>query len=179
MAETILSSERRYEGRILSLRLDTVRLSNGQAMVREVIEHNAAVAIVPVDAAGDVYLVRQHRVGSNGPLVEIPAGMVEDGEDPAECAARELQEEIGYAAEQLELLGVFYLAPGYSTELMYLYLARDLRESKLEQDFDEAIEVEKMPLSAAIGRLAAGGEPTDMKTIAGLLLARGRLGVRG
>jgi ADP-ribose pyrophosphatase len=174
MSEVILSSVQHYRGRILNLRLDTVRLPEGKTMVREVIEHAEAVAIVAVSGEGDVYLVRQHRVGSNGPLLEVPAGMVEAGEDPAECARRELQEEIGQAAGKWELLGKFYLAPGYSTELMHIYLASDLRESRLAQDFDEEIEVEKAPLIEVIRRLM-GGEQTDVKTIAGLLMARERL----
>lgn len=178
MSEVILSSVEHYRGRVLTLRLDTVRLSEGQTMVREVIEHAEAVAIVAVGGEGDVYLVRQYRVGSNGSLLEVPAGTVEPGEDPAECARRELQEETGYAAAKWEFLGKFYLAPGYSTELMHLYLASDLRESQLAQDLDEEIEVEKVPLGEAIRRLV-GGEQTDVKTIAGLLMARERLKGRG
>ena len=178
MSETTLSSEMRYAGRVLNLRLDTVRLTNGQTLVREVIEHAEAVAIVPVNEQGEVYLVRQHRMGSGGPLLEIPAGTLETGEAAEACARREIQEEIGYAADQWEWLGSFYLAPGYSTELLHLYLARGLRESRLDGDFDEDIQVEKAKLGEALRRFGAG-EPTDMKTMTGLLLAQQRLAVGG
>jgi ADP-ribose pyrophosphatase len=171
MAETTISSETRYQGRVLNLRLDTVRLSSGQTMVREVVEHAQAVAIVALNALGEVYLVRQHRAGHGGPLLEIPAGTVEAGEEAEACARREIQEEIGWAAEHWDYLGGFYLAPGYSTEWLHLYLARDLRESRRAGDFDEEIEVETAGLEEALRRLL-GGEPSDMKTIAGLFLAR-------
>jgi len=178
MAETTLSSEMRYAGRVLNLRLDTVRLGSGHVMVREVVEHAEAVAIVALNEQGEVYLVRQHRMGSGGPLLEIPAGTVDSGEAAEACARREIQEEIGYAADRWEWLGSYYLAPGYSTELLHLYLARGLRASRLEGDFDEDIQVEKATLAEALRRFAEG-EPTDMKTMAGLLLAQGRLAAEG
>ena len=178
MAEATLSSEMLYEGRVLNLRLDTVRLDGGQTMVREVVEHAQAVAIVPVNDRGEVLLVRQHRAGPGGPLLEIPAGTMEASEAAEECARREIQEEVGYAAGRWERLGSFYLAPGYSTELLHLFLARDLHESRREADFDEDIQVERIGLDQALRRLT-GGEPTDMKTIAGLLLAKERLGEEG
>ena len=174
MAEATLSSELRYRGRVLNLRLDTVRLDGGQTIVREVVEHAQAVAIVPVNDRGEVFLVRQHRAGPGGPLIEIPAGTMEAGEAAEECARRELQEEIGYAAGRWERLGSFYLAPGYSTEWLHLFLARDLRASRREADFDEDIQVEMANLDEALSRLV-GGEPTDMKTMTGLLLAKERL----
>ncbi len=174
MSEVVVSSEVRYQGRVLNLRLDEVRLPGGGTLVREVIEHAQAVSIIPVDEQGQVYLVRQHRVGSGGPLLEIPAGTVEEAEEPLACARREIQEEVGRAAGRWDALGSFYLAPGYSTEFMHFYLARDLRESRREADFDEDIQVEVADLGQALHRVL-GGEPSDVKTVAGLMLAWARL----
>jgi ADP-ribose pyrophosphatase len=174
MTDNVVASEHRYHGRVLNLRLDTVALPDGQTYVREVVEHAEAVAIVPVNAQGEVYFVRQFRAGPGGPLLEIPAGTLEPGESPEAGARREIEEEIGYAAARWERLGSFYLAPGYSTELIHLFLARDLTEARRQGDFDEDIETEKAPLEDFLRR-ALAGEPTDVKTMAALLLARGRL----
>ncbi|MBI4631781.1 MAG: NUDIX hydrolase [Chloroflexi bacterium] len=159
----VVSSEKVFQGRAISLRVDQVRASNGTFQM-EVLEHSGGVAVVPIDGDDNVWMVRQYR------HVEIPAGTVKMGEDPALCAARELQEEIGMKADKIDLVGEFFLAPGYSSELMRLYLATGLTPSSLPQDEDEEIVVEKIPFTQAV-QMAIKGELHDAKSVAGLLLA--------
>jgi ADP-ribose pyrophosphatase len=166
----VVSSERIFKGRAVTLRIDQVRLKNGAVAQWEVLEHTGGVAVVPLDDEGNVILVRQYRHSVNKTLLELPAGTVKAGEDFAVCAARELQEEIGMAAAHLELLGEFYLAPGYSAELMKVYLATGLTPASLPQDFDEDIHVERVPFDEAV-HMALHGGFRDSKSIAGILLA--------
>lgn len=178
MAERIVSSESVYKGRILELKVFDVRLPDGRGARREIVEHPGAVAIVPLLGGDRVVLVRQFRLAAGGELLEIPAGTLRRGEDPAECARRELIEETGYEAGELEPLAEFFLAPGYSTELMRLYLARGLRGVGQRPDADEAIRVVEMGIGEALG-LIENGVIRDAKTIAGIHLALERLGRRG
>lgn len=169
-----LASEEIYQGRMLRLMRERVRYPDGREAAYDVVHHSGAVTILPMDAAGNLWFVRQYRQGVRGLLLEFPAGTLEAGEDPAYCAGRELQEEIGMAAGRLEAIGECYLAPGYSTEYMYFFLATDLRASALPQDENEFIAVEKYSLKAAL-EMAATGEIQDAKTLAGLMLGRGKL----
>ena len=159
-----------YEGRIIRVRVDTVTLPDGRETTREVVEHKPAVVLVPLDAEGNVVLVRQYRHAVGRALLEAPAGMVEGSESPEECAQRELQEEIGYASRELRALGGFWTSPGFCTEYMYAYLAKDLVPSRLKADDDESINVERAPLSRVPG-LILDGQIQDAKTIAALLMA--------
>jgi ADP-ribose pyrophosphatase len=174
MEVAVLNSEHIYHGRAFSVRKDTIRLPDDRTADMDVVVHNGAVTIVPVDAAGEIWFVRQYRHPAGQLLLELPAGTLEAGEDPAEAAGREIREEIGMAASQLELLGEFFLAPGYSTEYMYIYLATGLTPAPLSQDDDEFLFVEKMHTREAY-RLLAAGELRDAKTLLGLQLARARL----
>jgi len=177
LAENILSSELLYDGRIVHLYKETVRLPNGETAAREVIKHAGAVAIVPIDADGKVLMVRQYRLPTRRVLLEIPAGTLEPGEDPLACADRELQEEIGYKPGQLERLGGIYTAPGYTSEFIHLFLATDLTESRLSPDADEFLELARLPFDEVL-RLIQAGEIADGKTISGLLLAQVKRGER-
>ena len=161
--ERVTASERVYDGRIMNVRLDTVELADGRNAQREVVEHAEVVAIVPVDAAGNVVLVRQYRLPAQDVLLEVPAGGVDEGESVDEAAQRELREETGYRAATLERLGGFYVSPGYVTEFIHVFLATDLSE-------DEEIEVVRMPLKKAVRLIETGGIK-DGKSIIGLLLA--------
>ncbi len=168
MAEEILSSEYLYRGRVVKLRLDQVRMPSRQLVTREVVEHRGAVAIIALDAQNRVVLVRQYRSGAGRELLEIPAGTLEDGEDPALCATRELKEETGYHALTWDALGYFYASPGFCTEKMFLFFARGLSQGKASPEDDEWIQLEHVPFVEAVAMIARG-EIVDAKTIIGLL----------
>lgn len=171
-----LSSEYRFEGKVFKVRVDQVEKPTGDLMRVDLVEHEGSVAVVPIDDDGQIWLVRQYRHAAGTHLLELPAGTLEPGEDPERCARRESQEEIRMAPGRLEHLGSCFLAPGYSTERMEFFLATDLRPSKLPQDEDEDIRVETMPLPVAVQRLLRG-DFQDVKTLAGIALALGRMGV--
>ena len=168
LRETRLKSETVFEGRLLRLQKDEVRLPDGRLSVREVVVHPGAVAIVPLLEDRRVVLVRQFRYAIGKVLMEIPAGTRHPDETPEECAQRELQEETGYTAQHLHHLTDFYVAPGYSTELIHLFLATGLQPAMSEPDEDELVEVVALPLSEAMAAIARG-EVQDAKTIIGLL----------
>jgi ADP-ribose pyrophosphatase len=167
-AEATVASQRVYEGRLINLRVDTVRLENGRLTEREIVEHPGAVAVVALDEDDNVILIRQFRKAAEKELLEIPAGTLEAGEEPIACARRELEEETGYRAERLEEVGSLYPSPGFCTECIHLYLATDLQEGHSVPEEDEAIETIKVPLSD-IPAMLSRGEICDGKTIAGLL----------
>lgn len=170
----VIRSERPYKGRILQVRVDEVRRDDGQISRWEVVEHGGSVGIVPVRDDGRVVLIRQYRHATGETLLEIPAGSVDPGETSAAGAGRELKEEIGHGARIIEPLGGFYLCPGYLTEFMEIFLARELYPSAGTPDEDEQIDIEEMPLAEAMRRVAAG-EIRDAKTVAALALAAARL----
>ena len=170
-AEPTIGTKRIYEGNIINVRVDTVRMPSGRDATREIVEHSHAVCIVPIDNEGNVVLVRQYRKPAEDALLEVPAGGVEDGEISEEAVLRELQEEIGYTADHLEHLSSFWVAPGWATEYMHAYLATGLRESRLDGDEDENIEVVRLRFDEAVSMLKTG-EINDGKTIAALLLAQ-------
>lgn len=166
--EVTVASQRVYEGRLINLRVDTIRLENGQLVKREIVEHPGAVAIVALDEDDSVILVRQFRKAAERELLEIPAGTLEAGEEPITCAHRELREETGYRAERLEPIGSFYSSPGFCTECIRLYLATGLQKGCSTPEGDELIKTVKVPLSD-IPAMVSQGEICDGKTIAGLL----------
>jgi len=170
----LLESEIVYPGRAFTVRRDTLRMPNGREIKRDIVEHIGSVVIVPVDDEGNLLFVRQYRHAAGLDLLELPAGTLDEGEAPEACARREVREETGMAAGRLELLGGFYLAPGYSTEYMCVYLATDLRYDPLEADADEFLSVERVPLAEALA-MCERGEIPDAKSLAAFLLAREHL----
>lgn len=170
LVEKTLQSKRIFEGRVINLRVDTVQLPNGRTSTREIIEHKGAVAIVPMLDKETVVMVRQFRQAVGRVILEIPAGGLEIGEDPIDCARRELAEEIGYHPEKLTELCCSYLAPGYSSEKMYTFLAEDLRLESKDRDADEFIEVVPVKL-IDVTEMIRTGEIVDAKSISGLLIA--------
>jgi len=166
---TTIKSETVLEGRVFKVRRDLLE-SRGKRFVREVVVHAGAVAVIPVDEDGMLYLVRQYRHAVGGELVEVIAGTLED-ESPAECAARELEEEAGLQASELVKLAEFYLAPGYSTELMHLFLARGLRRTSQQTEVDEEIKLFKTSLDKAVD-MVLNGVIRDAKTIASIFIYR-------
>lgn len=168
--ETI-KSELKFQGRVFDVRCDHVRLPNGQTTNLDVVVHGGAVVAVPLDADGNIWFVRQYRHAAGVALLELPAGAVEEGENLVEGTGRELREEIGMSAGVIEKIGAFYLAPGYSTELLHIFLARDLSPDPLPTDEDEFLQTEKYSVSEAF-RMAESGVIQDAKSLAALLLVR-------
>jgi ADP-ribose pyrophosphatase len=168
--EPTIETKVMFQGRIMEIRVDTVRLPSGRTTTREIVEHSDSVCIVPLDEAGNVVLVRQYRKPVEGDLLEVPAGGIEGDEVPEEAVLRELQEEIGYTAGNLHLLSGFWVAPGWCTEYMYAYLATDLSPATLDPDDDENISVVRVPLAETL-ELIRSGAIQDGKSIASLLLA--------
>jgi len=172
--EKRISSEPIYSGRVINLRVDKIAMEDGRVATREVIEHHGAVGIVPVMDDGRVILVRQFRYAVGEDLLEIPAGTLHPGEEPAACAARELVEETNHQATRIEKILFTYLAPGYSNEGMHYYLATGLQPCEGQQDEDEHVEIEIVTMADALGMIE-NGNVRDAKSVAGLLVARERL----
>ncbi|MBE3588298.1 MAG: NUDIX hydrolase [Thermoanaerobacteraceae bacterium] len=170
LVEKKVDSQMVYRGKILNLRVDTVIFPDGRTGTREVVEYAGAVAVVALNEAGEVFLVRQYRYAVGEELLEIPAGKMEHHEDPFMCAQRELAEETGLFAADWQMLCGFYSTPGFTTEKMHLFLARNLRQGKSHTDADEFIQVVKVPLGEAMNMLWRG-EIRDAKSTAGLLAA--------
>ncbi|MCQ4575259.1 MAG: NUDIX hydrolase [Candidatus Brocadiales bacterium] len=163
--EKTLQSKMIYDGRRLRLYRDEVELPDGRHTFREVVSHPGAVAVVPVTEEGDVFLVKQFRYAIRSELYEIPAGIIEKGESPEQCAVRELREEAGLNAGKMEKLGQFYTSPGVMDELMHIYRATELTAPGYKPE--EGIEVVKMKLGQAIDKIKTG-EIADAKTICGI-----------
>jgi len=169
MSFTVIQTEKMYRGRAFDVRRDEVELPNGKTSRLDIVEHGGAVTILPVDAEGNIWFVRQYRHPAGGEILELPAGTLEAGEEPLACAHREIQEEIGMQAGNLLEIGEFFLAPGYSTEYMVVYLATDLSPSALPQDEDEFLQVEKYPYQQVLEMVQAR-EIQDAKSIAAFFL---------
>ncbi len=170
-----VDSRRVFEGHVINLRLDTIEVGEGRTVEREIVEHAGSIVAVPIDEQNRVLLVRQYRHPTGQRLLELPAGGLEPGEDPETTVRRELREEIGFSPGVIERVGGFYTAPGFLTEYLYLYVARDLTADPLEGDWDEDIDVVPTPLSDVRGLIDAG-EIIDAKSIAGLLWVLSRYG---
>jgi len=174
----LISSRPVYEGRIVHLSIDTVRFPDGSAGELEFIRHSGAAAVLPVLSDPDgpdpqILLIRQYRYAAGGYLLEVPAGRPDKpGEDWAECARRELEEETGLRAGQLTYLTCIYTTPGFTDEKIHLYMATDLTNGAVKLDTDEFVEPVVMPLSEAL-ELIHSGEISDAKTICTLLYAAG------
>ena len=171
MPYEILHTETLYHGRAFNVRRDEIRLPDGKTARVDIVDHVGAVTLVPVDEQKRVWFVRQYRHPAGDVLLELPAGMVEPGELPLDCARREIREEIGMAAGRIELIGEFYLAPGYSSEFMRVFLATDLRPDPLPGDADEFISIEPIPLEV-VQQMVESGKIRDAKTLASLMLAK-------
>lgn len=156
-----------YNGKVITLNIDTVQLPNGVTVDLETIRHPGAAAIVPIKDDGTVVLIRQFRHAAGGFIYEIPAGKLCPGEDPLECASRELEEEVGYRASSFELLSSIFTAPGFADEVIHVYKATGLTKGRQHLDRDEVLEIVEMPLHLAITRIQ-DGTIRDGKTIVGL-----------
>ncbi len=170
-----LESRRIFQGRVVELRLDRVRLPNGNVAEVEVVGHRGAAAVVPVTEDGEVLLVRQYRYAVGEWLLEVPAGKLDGGEEPETCARREVEEETGFRAGDLTPLGWIWTTPGFTDERIWLFLATGLEVSQQSLQADEVIEVERLPLTEAVTRARAGAI-ADAKSICALVRAAAHLG---
>lgn len=172
-----ISTEKRIEqqeifkGNVLHVTLDTVTINDDRTATREVVWHPGASAVIPVLADGRVLLVRQYRYAVDQPLLEIPAGKLDNGEAPEICAKRELEEEAGIRCDTLIPLGSIYTSPGFSDEIIYLYLAKEMTETATDWDDDECMENE-IYTPAEVFALIDEGKISDAKTIAAFFRAR-------
>lgn len=173
LKEETLTREYRFNGRIINLRTDRVRLPNGAEAGREVVEHPGGVCVAPLTDDHELLFVRQYRYPYEEVVLELPAGKRDkNGEEPLECGKRELQEETGAVADEYVFLGKVYPTPGFCNEIIYLYLARGLDFGDARPDEDEFVEVERIPLERAV-EMVMSGEIVDAKTqIAVLKTAR-------
>ncbi len=176
LLEKTVSSEIKFEGRIVTVKLDKAELPNGRIASREVVEHPGGVAILPLDEKGNVTLVRQYRYPFHRIVTELPAGKLERGEDHALCARRELEEEVGFTADELIYMGCIYASPGFCDEVLHMYLAKGLHEGECHPDEDEFLERLELPFDTLVVQIMKG-EITDAKTVAAVLKAKVLLGL--
>ncbi len=174
MAFETQESELIYTGKAFNVRRDQVRLPAGNTTSIEVVVHPGAVTLIPIDSQDRILFVRQYRHAVGQELLELPAGTLDEGENPENCALREVREETGMSAANLEKIGEFYLVPGYSTEYMHIYLATNLKSDPLPGDEDEFITVEAVALET-VPELVAQGVLQDAKSLAALFLAEPHL----
>lgn len=179
LTETPISSSTVYDGKLLHVLRDEVRLPDGGSSHREWIRHPGAAAVVPLYADGSTVLIRQFRYGPRREFLEVPAGKLDRPDEPPEqLAARELEEEVGLKAETFTRLGETYPCIGYSDEVIHLYLAEGLRDGTAGSDDDEFVEPVRMPLAEAVA-MARRGEILDAKSTVALILAQAHLDARG
>ncbi len=176
LLEKTVESQTLFQGKIVTLKVDKAQLPNGAVAGREVVEHPGGVAVLALFDDGTVPVVRQFRYPFREVVTELPAGKLERGEDPRPAALRELEEEVGVTCGELTDLGRLYLSPGFSTEVLHMYLARQLRQGACHPDEDEFLEVERVPFSALAEQVLSGAI-TDAKTVALVLKVKLLLGL--
>lgn len=169
--EKTVESEVKYEGVIVRVRMDRAELPNGRLAPREVVEHPGGVAVLPLTDEGKVLCVRQFRYPFGQVLLEVPAGKLEWQEEHRGAALRELKEEVGAVPERLDYLGKIYPSPGYSAEVLHLYLARGLTRGEACPDEDEFLNIEELPLEELVAQVMAGELP-DAKTVAAVMMTQ-------
>ncbi|MGF7087927.1 ADP-ribose pyrophosphatase [Kroppenstedtia sanguinis] len=173
LEEQTIHSRTLFEGRVIRVELDEVRLPNGETSTRELVRHPGAVSVLAVTEEGKIVLVRQYRKPLEREILELPAGKLEPGEEPADCARRELEEETGYRATELTHLVSFYTSPGFADELLHLYEAQGVSEGTFQPDEDEFVERVELTLEEAFERVKSG-EICDAKTVTALYILQGR-----
>ena len=164
LTERRLSGEQKYSGVIISVTLDKVELCDGKQTLREVVHHPGGVGVLPLDEDGNVYMVRQYRYPVGAPVLEIPAGKIDHHDEHIATARRELSEETGFSADEYIDLGCCYTSPGYTDEIIHVYLARGLHKGKSHLDEGEFLNVEKLPFAELFG-MVMRNEIIDAKTV--------------
>jgi ADP-ribose pyrophosphatase len=178
-----IATRRIHSGRIIQLDMDTVRLPNGRTAEMDIVRHPGASAVLPVlrrtDVAGksEILLLRQYRYAAGGELFEIPAGRLDGDESPAACAARELTEETGYTADSIDLMYSMHTTPGFSDELIHVFIADGLHPGETAQEEDEFMTIESVTMDRAL-RLIQEGRMTDAKSALAILHANAFRGLK-
>ena len=162
-----------FNGKVLQLNLERASLPDGRSVDLEIIRHPGGACALPLHDDGNIILIRQYRHAAGGIIWELPAGRINDNEEPESCARRELKEETGFEAANMEKIGEFFSTPGFCTELLHIYLATQLTPCKHNPEDDEYIEIEKLPFATALN-MVFSGEIKDSKTMIALLLAKDR-----
>lgn len=170
MTYKINSEKEVFKTSLFTVKKVNLSFPDGKNRDYDLVDIQNAVTILPLDDQGLVYFVRQYRIGARDYLLELPAGKLEENEDPQHTAEREVREETGMSAAEIIPLGTFYMTPGYANEYMYCYLARGLKHDPLAADADEFIDVVKIPIED-VKKMAAAGEIKDSKSLAVLMLA--------
>lgn len=168
--EKTVFMEKIYKGNVISVEKHTVTLPNGKESTRDLVLHPGAAVVIPLTEKGELYMVRQFRKPLDMVSLEIPAGKLDPGEEPLECARRELKEETGLAAESLRHILSIHTTPGFSNEVLHMYVATGLKEGEACADEDEFISWEKHSVQELM-EMVLMGEITDAKTIIGIMLA--------
>lgn len=169
-AEKTVSVEDIYQGRVIKVKSQVVEMPNGKKAERDLVMHPGASVVVPLTENGELYMVRQYRKPIEKMSLEVPAGKLDEGEDPLDCAYRELGEETGLKAEKMEFLMEVHSTPGFCNEKLNLYLATGLKEGEAHSDEDEFLSCERIPVRQLVDMIISG-EVTDAKTIIGILVA--------
>ena len=173
--EKVTHSTPIYDGNVIKLRVDDIILPDGTAATRELIAHNGGVGVIAVTEEKEVFMVTQYRIAAKCTMLEIPAGKLEENEDPLDCGKRELAEETGYKASSFEYLGTYYATPGYCEEKLHIYLARDLEWVGQNLDEGEFLNVKKYKLDE-LYEMVMNNEIHDCKTAIAILKAKALLG---
>ncbi len=174
-SEKTIKSSTVYDGKVFKVKSDVAQLPDGCETKRDLVVHNGGVGVIAVDGDRNITLVRQYRYGAGCETFEIPAGKLEAGENPLECGKRELLEETGYVAQNMESLGIIYPTPAYCSEKIYIYLATELTMKKQKLDPGEFLEVVKISLDKAY-EMVMNNEISDAKTVVSILKAKNLLG---
>lgn len=175
--EKTMKSEKIYEGKILSVRVDTVELPDKKYSKREIVEHPGAVAVVAITDDNEIVLVKQFRKATETVMLEIPAGKLEINENPEECAIRELKEETGLEAKEIEFVLDYYSSPGFTNEKVHIFIASELLSGEAEPEEDEYIDIVKVNIDDAL-EMVNNGTIRDGKTIIGIFTAHARLNMK-
>lgn len=174
LEEKTIRSRTIFDGKLIRVQLDEVKLPDGRTSTREIVKHPGAVAVLAFTKDGKLVLVRQYRNPLEKIILEIPAGKLEPGEDPKACAFRELEEETGYRAKEMEPVVSFYTSPGFADEKIYLFEARGLDKGEMHPDTDEFVEVEEVTLEEAFAKIEEG-QICDAKTMVAVYFWRNRV----